>query len=419
MRDSSEHPSKDIKCSNGNELKDKSIILCITGSVSAYRAIDLARLLIRHGAEVYPIMTESVASILLHPEMMKWATGNNVVTSLTGNLEHILFADYGKSDLILVYPCTANTIGKFANGIDDTPVTSILSVALGSNIPIMIAPAMHESMYHNPIITENINKLKYKKVIFIEPQIKEGKAKLVTAEEVLEEILVLIYSKKILSGKKILVTAGSTLEHIDPIRVITNISSGKMGCFIAEEGVKMGAQVTLILGNSSYTPKDKIQKIIKIKSTYDMYKSIIDEINHEEYDILIHSAAVTDYLPFSSFVNKVKTSEGVMNIKFSPTIKIIDEIKKVKENIFLIAFKAEYNISPSELVERAFRKLNESKSDLIIANDVNNKDGGIGSDLNEVIIVNKRKEQIHLPLQSKRTIAQKILKIACEDLHYK
>src|SRR5437899_2404331 len=132
------HPSKDITGLEGNELARKKIVLCITGSIAAYKAIDLARLLMRHGADVYSVMSETVASTLLTPDMMKWATGNYVVTKLTGDLEHIFLADYNMSDLILVYPCTANTIGKMANGIDDTPVTSILSVALGSKIPIMI-----------------------------------------------------------------------------------------------------------------------------------------------------------------------------------------------------------------------------------------------------------------------------------------
>src|ERR687888_1169364 len=162
------HPSKDIVGSDGSELGGKKIVLCITGSVAAYRAIDLARLLMRHGADVHTVMTESTALTLLHPEMMKWATGNEVVTKLTGNLEHIMLADYGMSDLIIVYPCTANTLGKVAAGIDDTPVTSLLSVALGSKIPIVIALAMHEAMYENRFIQQNVEKLRGH-VRFVEP----------------------------------------------------------------------------------------------------------------------------------------------------------------------------------------------------------------------------------------------------------
>ena len=133
------HPSKDIRGTEGSELEGKKIILCITGSVAAYRAIDLARLLMRHDADVHAVMTESSASMLLNPEIMKWATGNDVVSKLTSNLEHIMLANYGMSDLIIVYPCTANTLGKVVAGIDDTPVTSVLSVALGSKIPIIVS----------------------------------------------------------------------------------------------------------------------------------------------------------------------------------------------------------------------------------------------------------------------------------------
>src|SRR5919206_4059313 len=172
------HPSKDITGLEGDELVGKKIVLCITGSIAAYKAIDLARLLMRHGADVYSVMSKKVAPTLLTPDMMKWATGNCVVTKLTGDLEHISLADYNKSDLILVYPCTANTIGKMANGIGDTPVTSVLAVALGSKIPIMIAPAMHKSMYFNTFISANIQKLKKSGVQIISPLISENKAKL-------------------------------------------------------------------------------------------------------------------------------------------------------------------------------------------------------------------------------------------------
>src|SRR5690242_6755791 len=134
------HPSKDIAATQGSEFEGKKIILCITGSVAAYRAIDLARILMRHGADVHAVMSEATASALLHPEMMRWATANEGVSKLTGNLEHIALADYGMSDLVIVFPCTANTIGKVVGGIDDTPVTSVLSVALGAKIPIIIAP---------------------------------------------------------------------------------------------------------------------------------------------------------------------------------------------------------------------------------------------------------------------------------------
>ncbi len=171
------HPSKDIKSSLGNELLNKKIVLCVTASVACYKSIDLIRLLIRHGAEVFVVMSKTVEKFI-SKDYFVWASGNNVISHLSGNLEHVVLADYSTSDLIIVYPSTANTIGKFANGIDDTPPTSVLSVALGSKIPIVIASAMHESMYENDIIKENIAKLEKKGVIFFPPKIEEGKAKI-------------------------------------------------------------------------------------------------------------------------------------------------------------------------------------------------------------------------------------------------
>ena len=196
-----EHPSKDIVGSDGKELKGKRIVLCISASVAAYKAVDLARLLIRHGADVHVVMSKS-SKILLTPDLMKWATGNEVVDELTWKLEHIQLANYGVSDLIMYYPCTGNTLSKIANGIDDTPVTSIASVALGSKIPIMIALAMHESMYENPVLKDNIEKLKGL-VEFIEPNIIEGKAKVAESEVVLNAILAKFDSNSKLKRKNV------------------------------------------------------------------------------------------------------------------------------------------------------------------------------------------------------------------------
>ncbi|HXG07806.1 MAG TPA: bifunctional phosphopantothenoylcysteine decarboxylase/phosphopantothenate--cysteine ligase CoaBC, partial [Nitrososphaera sp.] len=277
------HPSKDIVGTHGTELVDKKIALCITGSVAAYRAIDLARLLMRHGADVHTVMTESTATTLLHPEMMRWATGNEVVTKLTGNLEHIMLADYGMSDLIVVYPCTANTIGKMAAGIDDTPVTSVLSVALGSKIPIIIAPAMHGAMYENKFIQQNIEKLKGL-VTFVEPNIEEGKAK-VADPQLVAAAAIRILSKGPLAGKRVIVTAGSTVEHIDPIRVITNTSSGKMGIAIAREAERMGAHVTLIYGHGTEDVDGKAVR--RVSTSEDMYNAVVSELSSRKYDIAI------------------------------------------------------------------------------------------------------------------------------------
>jgi phosphopantothenoylcysteine decarboxylase/phosphopantothenate--cysteine ligase len=410
------HPSKDIIGSEGSELKDKKIVLCITGSVAAYRGIDLARLLMRHGADVHAVMTESTASALLNPEMMKWATGNDVVTKLTGDLEHIMLADYGMSDLIIVYPCTANTIGKMAAGIDDTPVTSILSVALGSKIPIIIAPAMHEAIYENRFFQQNVSKLR-EHMAFIEPKMEGGKAKLAEPVQVLHVAISVVSNGAPLSGKRVLVTAGSTVEYIDPIRVMTNLSSGKMGLAIAQEAQRMGATVTLVYGHG--TQEAANDKIIRVSTSEEMYKAVLSELSFKKHDIAIMAAAVSDFTPEKKSDKKIDTKAGKIDLSLVATRKIIDQVKKKSKDTFLVAFKADYNVPDSVLIEKAHKKLQECDADIIVANDLGRKGSEAGSDKNEVFIVDKNKKVLHLPPESKAQVARKLLELVVKFTNHK
>ena len=203
------HPSLDIVESYGTELTGKKIVLCIAGSVAAYKSIELARLLMRHGANVKCVMSNA-STKLIKPDYMKWATGNNVITKLTGDMEHIDLADYKRSDLLIVYPSTANTLGKLATGIDDTPISTVLTVAFGSNIPIIMGLAMHRSMYDNAAVRKNIAFLE-KKIDFVSPNMIEGKVKAPEPEDVLHFILTKFGQSKILKGKKVLMTSGPTI----------------------------------------------------------------------------------------------------------------------------------------------------------------------------------------------------------------
>ncbi|HEY7506087.1 MAG TPA: bifunctional phosphopantothenoylcysteine decarboxylase/phosphopantothenate--cysteine ligase CoaBC, partial [Nitrososphaera sp.] len=401
-----QHPSKEITGTDGSELCGRKIVLCITGSVAAYRAIDMVRLLMRHGAEVHAVMTESTSSLLLTSEMMKWATGNDVVTKLTGNLEHIALADYGMSDLVLVYPCTANTIGKFASGIDDTTVTSVLSVAFGSKIPIIIAPAMHEAMYENVIIQQNVIKLRDNGITIVEPEMAEGKAKVAEPAQVFR-VVKDVLSRGPLSGKKILVTAGSTIEHIDPIRVITNTSSGKMGIAIAAEAEKMGASATLVYGHGSADPDVIYGKVLRVNTAEEMNAAVGSELASKNYDIVVMAAAVADFSPARRTDKKIETRSGRVELALEPTRKIVDGIKKMSKHSLLVAFKADYGVSESILTEKAFKKLQECDADFIVANDLGKKGSGAGSDQNEVLIIDKNKQVIRVPLQSKAAVARK------------
>lgn len=409
------HPSKNITGSEGDELAGKKIVLCITGSVAAYRAVDLARMLMRHGADVRAVMSEATAMALLHPDMMKWATGNDVVTKLTGNLEHIMLADYDTSDLVIVYPCTANTIGKAANGIDDTPVASVLSVALGAKIPVVIAPAMHEAMYENAFIQENVRKLKGH-ATFVGPYIKEGKAKVAEPEQVLDTAIAILAGPLFLASRKILITAGSTIEHIDPVRVITNQSSGKMGVAIAREAEKMGAKVTLVYGHGTAINNTSTGKVIRVSTSAEMREAVVKELKNNDYDAAIMAAAVADFASASRSAKKLDTRNGGLTVSLVPTAKIVDDIKKADKSTFLVAFKAEHGVSDTVLVGRARSKLKECGADLVVANDVGRKGSAVGSDNNEVFIIDKKGKVVHIPLDSKQAIACKLLEIISRSL---
>ena len=272
-----DHPSLDIVSSYGVELIGKKIVLCVAGSVAAYKAIELARLLMRHGANVTCVASSAVTK-LIQPDYFKWATGNKVISKLTGELEHIRLADYNQSDLVIVYPATANTLGKLANGIDDTPISTVLTVGFGSKIPILMCLAMHESMYDNSAVKKNIEFLK-RKIQFLSPQMIEGKAKAPEPEDVLDHVLRKFGYSSELKNKKVLMTAGPTIEYIDPVRVITNQSSGKTGVLLAEELISAGAKVTLVYGPGTEKPP-KGAKVIRVSTGKEMFDAV--KKNNEE-----------------------------------------------------------------------------------------------------------------------------------------
>lgn len=406
------HPSKEIMGSTSNLLKEKRIVLCVTGSVSAYKAIDLARLLMRHGATVLPVMSKAVCKKFLPKDMMRWATGNKVVSKLTGALEHISVANPGCSDLVLVYPCTANTLSKFANGIDDSTVTTVLSVALGAKIPIIIAPAMHGAMYNNSIIHSNVNKIKLHGVTILNPNFKEDKAKIISPELALKNILNIFGTPRRTIQAKILITAGSTIEYVDPVRVLTNLSSGKMGISLATVAAEYGAKVKLIYGYGNKEPpifeNIDVLRVINSKDLYEKMKHVLIKFKP---DIVIHTAAVCDYTVRNISPQKLDTKKGNVKLEIIPTKKIVNEVKGINGNVFLVAFKAEYGVSDKYLIDKAYSRLIDANCDLIIANDLARPGCGFGSDTNEVFLVDVNREVIHLPLQSKSDIAIKLLEI--------
>ena len=394
-----EHPSFDIVSSDGTELAGKKIVLCITGSVAAYKAIELSRLFIRHGANVTCVASKA-AMYLIKPSYFKWATGNEVITKLTGDLEHIKVADYRRSDLIVVYPCTANTLGKLANGIDDTPISTVLSVGFGSKIPIVISLAMHQAMYKNPAVDKNINFLK-NRIDFIAPQFVEGKAKAAEPKKVLDFVLKKFGTSPVLRNKRILMTAGPTVEFIDPVRIITNQSSGKTGVLLANEFISAGAKVTFIYGPGTEIPP-RGAKVVRVQTSKEMSEAIRN-VMRQRFDIVILAAAVSDFMVKTPSKTKLKSNNKII-LKLDKVPKIINEIKKIQKDVFLVGFKAETNISREKLINISRNKLKETHADLIVANDIGSKYQK-NSNQNNVIVVDLQKESVS-GWKDKREIAR-------------
>lgn len=406
-----EHTSKEIIGTKTNQLTGKKIILCITGSVAAIKSTEIARELMRRGADVYAIMTKS-AQLIIHPYMVEWATGNKVITELTGQIEHVTYAgEHDKrADLILVAPSTANTIGKIAAGIDDTPVTTVITTGIGAGIPVIIAPAMHASMYKHPIVNQNIEKLQKIGIQVLTPRFHEGKAKIPETPEIVKAVINQLTRKQDLKGKRILITAGPTRAYLDAFRFITNPSSGKMGVAIAENAIDRGAEVTLVYGPGTAKPPTEA-KVIPILSTEDMLEAVINELKTRKYDTAILSAAAADYGPVERKKEKTPSGREEWVIALKPLPKIVENVKTVDPDILLVGFKAEYNISDEELVNRAYDRMIGAGMDLIVANDVARTNVGFGTDTNEVFIVDREKKVNHITISLKYDIAEKLLTI--------
>jgi phosphopantothenoylcysteine decarboxylase/phosphopantothenate--cysteine ligase len=404
-----QHTSKEIIGTTSNKLTGKKIILCITGSVAAIKSTEIARELMRNGADVYAVMTKAAQQIV-HPDMVEWATGNPVITELTGQIEHVTYAGEHSqhADLILVAPSTANTIGKVASGIDDTPVTTTLTTGIGAGIPVIIAPAMHASMYKHPIVNENIEKLQKHGIEVLMPRFEEGKAKIPGTQEIVHAVITKLTTQKDLTGKRILITAGPTRAYLDAFRYITNPSSGKMGTAIAQNALDRGAEVTIVYGPGTAKPPTEA-KIILILSTEEMLDAVVRELSEKKYDAAILSAAAADYGATDRRMEKTPSGKEEWIIKLVPLPKVVENVKKIDPSIYLVGFKAEYNLTDDELVQRAFDRMKGAGMDLIVANDVARIKTGFGTDTNEVFIIDPERKVEHVTLTDKYSVASRIL----------
>ncbi len=403
-----EHTSKLIKGSLSRLLDRKKIALGITGSVGAVECVALARALMRHGAEVYTIMSQ-MAQKIIHPYLMEWATGNSVVTELTGQIEHITLA--GKHDdhvdLLLIAPSTANTIGKIARGIDDTPVTTTASSAIGAGIPVIIVPAMHESMYDHPAVIENIEILKGMGVTIVSPRMEEAKAKIPEVATIVDHVLKVLGPRH-LDGKHFVVTAGPTRGWVDRVRFITNPSTGKMGIAVAEELVRRGATVSLILGPTSEN-SSRLVETHKVSTSQEMLEAVMSELSARQTDGFVSAAAVLDYTPSKKEDRKMASGAASLNLELVPTKKIIEEARKAYKDLFIVGFKVESGVTDNELESRARTKIDAGICDLVIANDEQREGVAFGTDTNAVLIVGPNNYTRSVDLAPKREIARHIV----------
>tara|TARA_B100000315_G_scaffold68891_1_gene62766 strand:+ start:64 stop:1302 length:1239 start_codon:yes stop_codon:yes gene_type:complete len=386
--------------------KQKEVLLGITGGIAAYKAAEIVRLLRKNDCSVTVVMTES-AKQFITPLTFESLTGRHVYSGLfdpqsPSAMEHIELSK--KSDLLLIAPATANIIGKAVNGVADDLLSCLLMTVIK---PIIIAPAMNANMYLNSVVQENIACLRKRGVKIIGPEKgelacgDEGPGRLAEVECIVEAVKTELKTSVKLKGKKVLVTAGPTREPMDPVRFISNPSSGKMGFALAAEALKRGAEVTLISGPTKLEPLPGI-KFIPVVTAHEMKEEVFKCLT--QIDIVIMAAAVGDYQPAKYSKQKIKKDKELLVLEFKKTTDILAEIGRKKGNKILIGFAAE----TEKLAENAREKLKKKNLDIIVANKIGISESGFQSDFNKAVILTKDGKQEELPLMSKTNLADKI-----------
>lgn len=398
-------------------LIDKKILLCVTGGIAVYKAAALTSKLTQAGASVKVIMSDSARQFVT-PLTFQALSRHDVYTDTfdekdSAVIAHIDLADW--PDLILLAPATANVIGKLANGIADDMITTTL---LATEAPVWVAPAMNVHMYAHPAVQKNMNTLRSFGYQFIEPGEGYlacgyvGKGRLEEPETIVQH-LQRFFDKKDqplpLRGKKCLITAGPTREAIDPVRFLTNHSSGKMGYALAEEAIKLGAEVTLISGPVHLTPPAKAH-VVQVESAAEMYDAVWPF--YDDADIVIGTAAVADYKPKVYHTHKVKKQPGDNVIELERTKDILQELGMKKTHQLIIGFAAETNA----VEEYARGKLEKKNADMIVANNVTTAGAGFGTDTNIVTMFKRDGSAINLPMLTKTETAKRILTEAASML---
>lgn len=388
-------------------MDNKKIVLGVCGGIAAYKACDLTSRLKKMGANIDVIMTKS-ATKFVSPLTFQSLSWNKVITDMFEEpkyweIEHISLAQ--KADLFVVAPATANVIAKLANGIADDMLTTTI---LATQAPVIIAPAMNVNMYNNPIVQKNLKQLKNMGYIIVDSEEGRmacgdvGKGKMAEPATIVHALQEIACKEQDLYQKTLIVTAGPTREAIDPVRYLTNYSSGKFGYAIAEKAVKRGAKVILISGPTNLEVPNGVE-LINIKSTMDMYEKLIEKIHSA--DVVIKCAAVADYTPIEYSEQKIKKTDDdlVIRLKRNPDIAL--EIGKIKGKRIIVGFAAETN----DLVENAKKKLHKKNFDFIVANNIGDENVGFSSDNNKIYIVDKWDEVDDIPTMAKTKLADIIL----------
>lgn len=387
-------------------LKKKKIVLGITGSIAAYKAAELTRALIKEGAQVKVVMTKS-ATEFITPLTMQTLSQNQVyldtfVPAEKYDMAHIALADF--ADAFIIAPATGNIIGKIAAGVaDDLLSTTIMAAGK----PVLICPAMNNKMLANPIVQDNLSKLQEHGYFIMKSAVGElacktqGSGRLAEITDIIEEIKSLLTPKDFLN-EKVLITAGPTQEPLDPVRFITNLSSGKMGYALATAARRRGAEVTLISGPTFLSPP-KVEKIINVRTAREMHKAVME--NYKKAKIIIKAAAVADYRPKEISGQKLKKTKESLTVEMKTNPDIIEEIGKNKEGRIVVGFAME----TQNLLANAREKLKKKNMDLIVANDVCKEGAGFQSDTNIVTIIDKKGKTETLKKMTKLEAADEIL----------
>lgn len=400
----------------GKTLTGKTILLGVTGGIAAYKAATLCSRLVGLGATVRVMMTEG-ATQFITPLTLQTLTRHPVATDVFDErdpsiVQHIDWAD--SADLAVIAPATANMLAKLANGLADDMISTTL---LATTAPLLIAPAMNVHMWEHPAVIDNVNKLASRGATFVEPGTGQlacgyvGKGRLAEPDEIVEAIVAMLVSPKPLSGKKVLVTAGGTVERIDPVRYITNDSSGKMGFAIAEAARDRGAEVTLICGRTEAEAPHGV-KIVKVDSASSMHDAVMEKLAGA--DLVVKAAAVADYRPVSQATHKMKKTSETFTLELVRNPDILQAIGEWRvaqpddAKPFIIGFAAETN----DVEKHALDKLKRKKCDLIVANNVTEAGAGFGTETNIVSVYGPRGLVEQLPQMSKRAVAERLLEIA-------